>query len=339
MSIVNWIKDPTTMPKTIVLDGQAVSEITSALTTAGLDVAEARRLTPNRNRSFQGPQPVGAGFILNREEAEAILALPNVSYRDVIRPYLVGDDILNDPTQSPRRFIIDFGSRSLEEAMSYPVALDVVRTRVKPFRDRNRRRVRREKWWLLGELVPAMRAALAPLQRYIGGTATGKRIVFCWCDRWVCPSNAMNAFALQSDYALGILSSRIHVDWARAQSSTLEDRIRYTPTSAFETFPWPQADSEFREAVAAVSRDLIEHRREICLKRVIGLTQLYNEVEEGAHRELARLHHGLDEAVALAYAWPKSAADDPVASNERLLELNRRIVAGEVAYRPFDPPS
>ncbi len=335
VSIVNWIRDPDSQLASVVLDGVAVPGITPALRPEDADVAVATRLGANEGRSFQGPQPVGAGFVLAIEEAHELLRVGGEGYREVVRPYLVGDDIANDPAQAPSRFIIDFGLRTLEEAMSYPLALEMIRERVKPFRDQNRRRVRREKWWLLGELVPALRAALAPLERYVGGTATGKRVLFCWCDPWTCPSNAMNVFAFADDSSMGVLSSGFHQSWARAQSSTLENRIRYTPTSAFETFPWPQPDGPRREALADASRRVIARRSEICVERQIGLTQLYNEVDDGAYSDLRELHDALDEAVAATYGWPASAAHDPAESNRRLLELNREIAAGRLAYDPF----
>jgi hypothetical protein len=330
VSIVNWTRDGAGVGS-FLLDGVEVPKITPSLSAANA-VEDAERLAANRGRSFQGPQPVGSGFVLDVAEAQQILAIDDVLYRDVIRPYLVGDDILNAPDQQPTRFIIDFGLRSLEEAMRYPAALDVVRTRVKPERDTNRRAARREKWWLLGELVPAMRRALEPLERYIAGTATGKRIVFVWCDPWTCPSNATNVFAFDSDAAAGILSSRIHTGWAKAQSSTLEDRIRYTPTSAFETFPWPSGNLD---EVADVSRRLYARRSAICIERNIGLTKLYNQVDDGAWADLRELHRELDEAVAAAYGWPRAVAHDPEETNRRLLELNRAIAAGEIPYDPF----
>ncbi len=168
----------------------------------------------------------------------------------------------------------------------------------------------------------------------IVGTNTAKRILFAWCDPWGCPSHAVNVFAFADDFAIGVLSSRVQPGWARAQSSTLEDRIRYTPSTAFETFPWPQRED--RGPVAAASRAVVARRSEICVERQIGLTTLYNEVDDGAYRDLRDLHSALDEAVAAAYGWPASAAHDPAESNRLLLELNRAISAGEVAYHPFD---
>ena len=129
-----------------------------------------------------------------------------------------------------------------------------------------------------------------------------------------------------------MLSSRIHQRWARAQSSTLEDRIRYTPTSAFETFPWPP---EPTHEVGRLARGMVERRQAICADRQIGLTTLYNEVDDGAYADLRTLHEQLDRSVAVAYGWPAGAATDPDESNRLLLELNGRIAAGEADYDPF----
>lgn len=112
--------------------------------------------------------------------------------------------------------------------------------------------------------------------------------------------------------------------------------IRYTPTSAFETFPWPRPTGEQRDRIGGLARRLIERRQAICAERQIGLTKLYNEVDEGAYEDLAKLHWELDEAVVTPYGWPKSAAPDRADSNARLLDLNRRILAGEVDYDPFN---
>ena len=89
------------------------------------------------------------------------------------------------------------------------------------------------------------------------------------------------------------------------------------------------------DEIADVSRRLYARRSEICLERQIGLTKLYNQLDDGAWRDLADLHTELDEAVAAAYGWPRSVARDTDESNRRLLELNRAIAAGEIDYDPF----
>jgi hypothetical protein len=327
VSIVNWTKHPQSQPEELFLDGRNVSLITAAL--REIDMT-ANALAANAGRAFQGPIPRGAGFVLTPDEAREILDRSDADYRRVVRPYLVGDDIATDPRQAPSRFIVDFATMPLEEAMRFPAALDIVSKRVKPARDLDQ--VYQDIWWLLWRPRPEMRHALLSLDRYIGGTATGKRILFAWCDPWTLPSNAMNVFAFSDDVAFGVLTSGTHHEWARLQSSTLEDRIRYTPTSAFETFPWPTGDLAL---VGKAAKRLYTRRGEICVEQNIGLTTLYNQLDEGAWQDVRDLHVELDEAVATAYGWPKSAAHDPDESNRRLLELNHAIAAGKIDYRPF----
>lgn len=219
--------------------------------------------------------------------------------------------------------------------MAFPAALDLVRRRVKPIRERNNRESYRRLWWRFAEPRPRMRALLAPLSRYIAGIAQGKRILFCWCEPQTCPSNLTNVFAFDDDYAMGMLTSCVHRDWAKAQSSTLRLDIRYTPTSAFETFAWPEPSPAQHEAIADLSRRVIARRQAICRERDIGLTTLYNQVDEGAWTDVRNLHDALDGAVAQAYGWPVDIARDADEANRRLLALNRAIAAGERSYDPF----
>lgn len=84
-----------------------------------------------------------------------------------------------------------------------------------------------------------------------------------------------------------------------------------------------------------LAASIVARRQAICVEREIGLTALYNEVDDGAYADLRTLHEQLDRAVADAYGWPASAASDADESNRRLLELNAKIAAGEVEYAPF----
>ncbi|HEY3551752.1 MAG TPA: DNA methyltransferase [Gaiellaceae bacterium] len=330
VSIVNWVKRPMNAPPKIALDGTVVESIASSLRPG--QEREPTRLTKNARIAYQGMLP-GANYLVDAMVAKRLRMTAHPPYAEVIRPYLVGDDIANDPEQAPSRYIVDFGVRSLEEAMGYPDALQIIGLQARHDRETSRSYSRNPRWWQFLWPRPVFRQRLSGLSRYLAGTATGKRILFCWCDLSTVASNATNVFALDDDFFFGIMTSRPHTAWAATRSSTLENRIRYTPSSAFETFPFPQPSD--KEPIAEVSRRLIARRSEICLERQIGLTKLYNEVDDGAYRDLSELHVALDEAVAAAYGWPASAAHDPQESNRLLLELNREIAAGRVPYDPF----
>jgi hypothetical protein len=226
--------------------------------------------------------------------------------------------------------------RSLEEAGRYPAALQIVRDRVKPERERNRRPVRRQRWWLFGEQAVGMRRAIAGDRRWLGSLAFGKRLLFAWQDAWTCPSGKIYIFVFDDDYSMGTLLSRAHGAWAWARGSTLKADLSYTPTSVFETFPWPDpTTSEQRECVADVCRRLLARRTEICTIEQIGLTKLYNGVDEGAYTDLTALHRELDEVVADCYGWPRSIAQDDAELVRRLTERNREVAGGSRPYDPF----
>ena len=220
--------------------------------------------------------------------------------------------------------------------MRYPKSLAIVRRDVKPDRDGNKQRHFARLWWQFAWPRPEMRQAVTGHARLICSTLTGKRLLFVWADGSWCPSNLVGVLAFDDDYAMGVLTSRAHGAWAQARSSTFETRLRYTPSTAFETFPWPPMPSpRERDTVAAACRDLLAVRDQLAARDALGLTQLYNAVDEGAYVALQRAHRRLDEAVVSTYGWPKTVAQDDVDLVCRLGELNAAVATGATDYQPF----
>jgi type I restriction-modification system DNA methylase subunit len=336
VSLVNWVKNPTELPATYSLDGALLGEpISPSLRPLSQSVDRATDLDRNARHAFIGPVINGKGFLLDEDEALE-LSRKGSQWAAVIRPYLVGEDILSRPDHGPSRWVIDFGFRSLEECESdFPEAIEIARKRVKPHRDHVRRAVYREKWWRFAEPIKEMREQLEGRARYIAAPAQGKRIICAWQEPRTCPSNMTIVFAFDDDYSMGLLLSCAHTAWIHARSSTLRHDLRYTPTTVFMSFPWPDRTPESEEAVGAAAAALISHRDGLCLEKEIGLTTLYNQLDEGAHRELRDLHLELDRAVADAYGWPRKAAQDEDELVRLLLERNLAIGRGEVLYAPF----
>lgn len=342
VSLVNWVKEPTFQPDRFLLDDVEVVGITSSLT-RGRPVPPPVRLAGNAGRSFQGPIPVGAGFELDEAEAHALLLRPEARYAEVVRPFLKGKDLTDSPTQSPGRWTIDFGERSLEEALRFPAALEIVQARVRPARAGNARKLYADRWWLFGENRPGMRRALRPLPRYIVANEYGKRIVFAWQPPDVCPNNKTVAIASDDDAVMGVLLSRPFAAWLVRWGGRLKADLHFTPTSVFETFPFPGLGGDAGAAIGDAAMRLVDLRSALCVADPdvpVGLTTLYNRIDDGAHRDLVALHHDLDRAVLRAYGWPGRLAKRTDAAEDDLLDrlyaANQAISAGSVrAYESF----
>lgn len=149
-------------------------------------------------------------------------------------------------------------------------------------------------------------------------------------------NNSTVVFAFEDDYAMGILTSHTHSAWAWAQGSTLKGDLRYTPSSVFGTFPWPYpVSNRQRRRVANASKELLTRRTQICTAEDIGLTKLYNSVEEGAWTEILDLHKELDHAVADCYGWSRSISQNAAETVRQLIALNVEIARGARDYDPF----
>jgi hypothetical protein len=315
------------------LDDQKVAAINPDLTSA-IDLTSAKPLPENENLSFMGVTPAGPFDVPGDLARQWLSVTNNPNGRpnsDVVRPYYNGTDL----TQRPRDvWIVDFGvDMPLEEAALYELPFEYVRTNVYPVRSKNNRASYRERWWLLAEARSGMRAALRPLNRYIGTSMVAKHRFFCWIPPHVLPANLVIIIARDDDYLFGVLHSKPHLLWARRKGTQLreaESGSRYTPTTCFETFPfpWPPGqepkDDPRVEAIAHAARELIEKRdrwlnpegaTENELKKRT-LTNLYNQ--RPTWLELA--HRKLDEAVLDAYGWPHDVSDEEILA--RLLALN-----------------
>jgi type II restriction/modification system DNA methylase subunit YeeA len=347
----------------IRLDNRDVTRVHTNLTAGDLDLTRARRLAQNRHVAFMGDTKGGA-FDVPGALARDWLALPlNPNGRpnaDVLRPWVNGMDITRRPAD---KWIIDFGwEMSEREAALYEAPFQHVLETVKPIRATNRREYYRTHYWRHVEARPGMWDRLRPLSRFLGTPTIAKHRLFVSLDRTVCPDHQLIVIARDDDVTFGILHSRFHEAWALRLGSSLEDRPRYTPSTTFETFPFPPgltpdipaaeyAADPRAQAIAAAARrldevrrawlnppDLVERVPEVvpgfpdrlvplddragALLKKRTLTALYNERPAW----LADAHADLDAAVAAAYGWPAEIGEDDALA--RLLALNLERSAG-----------
>ena len=347
------------------LDGQRVDKIYADLTpghdTNGVDLTQAQRLSENANVAFMG-HAKGGPFDIPGNLAREWLRLPaNPNGRtnaDVLKPWMNGMDLTKRPAG---KWIVDFGwTMSDSDAALYEEPFRWVQERVYPMRQRNPREARRKYWYRHMDPPQSMWRALEGLSRYVATARVAKYRLFIWCDARICPDQQLIVIARDDDTTFGILHSRFHEIWSLRQGTSLEDRPRYTPTTTFETFPFPAGLTPNRAAtdyerdpravtIAEAARRLVElrdrwlnppewvewvdepvpgypqrpvPRDEVAAKALKKrtLTNLYNTRPPW----LADVHATLDAAVAAAYGWPADISDADAL--RELLALN--VVGG-----------
>ncbi|HQU79077.1 MAG TPA: N-6 DNA methylase [Azonexus sp.] len=351
------------------LDGAEVEAIHADLTAAvGVDLTRAKPLSENANTAYLGIQKTGP-FDLPGELGRSWLDQPNPNGRpnsEIVKPWFNGLDI----TRRQRdMWIVDFGTDMPEaEASLYELPFAYAKEHVQPTRVGKREARTNEMWWLFQWSRPLMRKAIKNLPRFIVTPEVAKHRVFAFMVPPTVADKNLTVISRADDTTFGILHSRFHELWSLRLGTSLEDRPRYTPTSCFETFPFPAGltprdtaagapSGPVADKIASAARRLNE-LRENWLNPVEWVAWVITPKEEKAgfpprpvaspgheaelkKRTLTNLynarpawlnlaHQELDKAVAAAYRWPDYTPEMP--DDEilrRLLALNlQRAAAG-----------
>lgn len=303
----------------------------------GAQVLSAVPLKANDGLSFQGITLVGEGFRLERDEVVALGYRPE-SLPSVLRRYLIGRDIVQRPIE---RYVIDFDGLTEANARgSHPALFEHVVTKVKPQRDAQNDRQRKEKWWLFGRSGADLRRALGNLDTYIATCRTSKHRLFVQVPTSVLPDTKLVAIALPGPEFLSILSSRVHVAWAMSTGGFLGvgNDSTYNHLDCFGRFPFPVLSDGARARLRALGDSLQQHREARQRESPdLALTDMYNVLEKVARGEklgtddegvatkslvhtLLDLHRQIDRAVLEAYGWPTDISDEEILT--KLVALN-----------------
>lgn len=287
-----------------------LAAITESLSSLSGNTDKPYRLAANADKSFIGSYVLGMGFTMMPEEAQALIA-KDTRNKDVLFPYLNGEDLNSRPDQSPSRWVINFFDWPLEKAEAYPDCMAIVQEKVKPERQRTNpdgsyalRKPLPERWWHYGDKRPALYATIAGIKRVLAIPLVSKYLVLAWEPTSIVYSHALGIIATEQNAQYALLQNTIHEEWARFCGSTLETRMRYTPSDCFETFPFPEETGGLEE----IGEQYYLHRQGIVQRQQEGLTKTYNRFHDPNERAqdigtLRELHVEMDRAVAAAYGW------------------------------------
>jgi hypothetical protein len=288
-----------------VADDIEVPRISALLEPAGRTEGNPIRLTENVGIAFQGSIARGMGFVLDLEEAQRWID-EDPHNAEVIFPYLNGEDLNQRPDASASRWVIDFNDRSESESAKFRKPFERVTQLVKPERQANKdKAVREHPWWRFWRTGPALRKSIADLDEVLAIARVSKSVMPMRVSSCHVFSDKLVVFATDSFADQAVLSSSVHQSWAIKYGTTMRIDPTYTPQVCFEALPRPRATSRLN----AAGRVLDDERREIMLRRDLGLTKLYNLVNDVAvHGDrdvdlLREIHIEVDEATIAAYCW------------------------------------
>ncbi|MDP5306214.1 Eco57I restriction-modification methylase domain-containing protein [Paracoccus spongiarum] len=284
-------------------------------------------LKENSNLAFQGSIVLGMGFVLTKDQADAMLSV-DPRNRDVLFPFLNGEDLNSDPEQNPSRWVINFWDWSEERARTYDLPYQWIEANVKPERQRRKdngdyalRRPLPQRWWQYADKRPALYHAIGrgqlfenhpagfepntePMPLVLVAVQTTKYLSLGMQPNTSVFSHATNVFAIESFGYFCVMNSALHSEWVRTHSSSLETRLRYIPSDCFETFPFPDISEHLERLGNAFHGERLQAMRDTRC----GITRLYNsyhdpEATAECIQVLRESQTGIDEAVLQAYGW------------------------------------
>lgn len=291
-----------------ILDGATVNGITAMLTAQGNVTGEPYRLAANIGKAYQGSNIRGIGFVLDREEAERLI---NASPRnkDVLFPFLGGNDILSMPDQKPSRWVINFFDFDKEKAASYAIPFEIARTLVLPERekikDETKRKALSRDFWKYDSQAKQLYQKIERMDRYLVHPFTGKHNVFQFYSPGITIAHTTTAVTLGEWCDFALLQSTIHWVWALEYGNKLETRPQYSPSSCFDTFTFPDfSDTKLDD----IGRKFYEARSSLLVSRNKGATSICNLIDDSMEASadisnIRRIQVQLDHEVAISYGW------------------------------------
>lgn len=375
VSIVNWFKASNTKINKCILRFQRgekpdnkwelfnLKYINSSLS-VNVDVSKAFNLKINKNDKtcFQGQTHGHEGFLLSKKEYEAIIQ-KDKTYQDVIFPYLIADELIGSKSIDIKRYVIDFSDKDILSAQKYKIPFNIVKEKVLPDREKaldlenKRNKEASEKnpnaktnkhhynfhktWWQLSYSRIEMMNGIAGLSRFISCGQVTKRPIFEFISSNIHPNAALMVFTFEDDYSFGILQSTLHWEWFKSRCSTLKSDYRYTSTTVYDSFPWPQwgsisnNDIDIKKAnsiikkVATKSKDLRDYRNMLRKENNFSLREMYRSLELPGQNPLRDLQEQLDSAVWEAYHFGLAKELKSNDELEFLLNLNLKCHEAE----------
>jgi hypothetical protein len=295
-----------------LLNDERVDNITQFLTEGAADIFHPQRLMQNSTIAFKGSTTGCKGFVLDATEAKSIIA-SDQKYAEVIQPFIGGQDFNSSPTMTTDRWVINFRDWNYERASQYPLCLEILRARVKPYFDSRTGQIHEKDFWKFSDKRLDSYKSIAQLKRVLFHAFTSKHLAFGFVGSDLIYSAPHVVVALQGYDHFAVLQSSFHLLWVVEICSTMGVGIRYAPSDLLETFPFP--DGLIGHSHREVHNDLLDDlgskyyaaRSLYMTEYGIGLTDFYNQFHDANQQgeeisHIRRIHSMIDQELCGHYS-------------------------------------
>jgi len=333
----------------VLLDGRPVERISAYLRSGSFDDTPAT-LGKNIGIAFQGSIVLGMGFVFDDKSIEkgAIpldvmneLLKKDPRNEERIKPFLGGSEVNSHPSHENHRYVIDFENFALcrendfddwdrsnlsksellakkitTETEKVPVAADwpdllsIVKDKVKPGRDKQKRESNRLRWWLYAENRPGLVAAKKKVDSVVVTSAAAvTHHMMAKCPSGSVFSHKTIVFVNSDPEFFATLMSRVHEIWSGVFGTTFgsSDALTYNPTQVFQTFAFPESENG-NSNLHRCGETYLTFRASVMMDTQLGLTKTYNRFHDRHDMnediiQLRNLHAKMDDVVLRAYGW------------------------------------
>lgn len=333
VSIASWKKGKFWGEKSLYIDDKNkemkrnVLPVINSSLSLNIDVTSAVVLECNKKpkKVFQGQTHGHEGFLLSKADGLKMLK-QHPEYKDVLKPFLIGEELVANINAQPERFVIDFTLKNVIEASTFKDIYKVIEKKVLPEREekgkkqeidnnealKNNAKAKVNKhhinflksWWKLGYGREDMLEQKNYLKKFIACARVTQRPIFEFLSSEINPNDKLMTFMFEDDYSYGIINSNIHWQWFLANCTTLAETPNYNTASIWDTLPWPQTPTEAQIKKVAEAARVFHTERTYALKQHnMSLRDLYRLLEQPGKNPIKDLQAALDKAVMEAYGF------------------------------------
>ncbi len=186
---------------------------------------------------------------------------------------------------------------------------------VRPARDALTHQIHETCYWKHWDKRPKLYETLGNIAKALVCGRVSKYVAFAFVPAGIVFSDRLVVVASDRNDLFTVLQSACHVAWVEQLQTFMGQRVGYSISKCFLTFPWPSSIlSGSQPTLAKCGMEFYDSRQRVMLDEKIGFTDLYNafhndEVQREAFIDPRRLQAAIEDVVLAAYGWDEVNLD------------------------------